>query len=1138
MAQSESNKRQKYISALSDTLQIDTLSIIPFSIEVSNIDTQYYKILWYEAKWIWKKKPSVDSVLISYRVMPFFLSKNFFHKDAARIETNFAITPYYYDGVQANANAPFVDFGNVDYSGSFGRALSFGNSQDVVLNSQFNLQFEGDLGDSISLTGAITDNNIPFQPQGNTQQIQEFDRIFIKLQRKKTTIIAGDYDIKKPESYFMSFYKRVQGGFFSTQTQINKYISNKVGVGASLAKGKFVRNTITALEGNQGPYRLTGNNNEQFFIVLAGTERVYIDGVLMSRGEDQDYVIDYNTAEVTFMPRRLITKDLRLVIEFEFADRNYLNSLFYISDEVQIGNKLQVLFNIYSNQDAKNQPILQSLDSSHKRLMATVGDSIHQALYPAVTRIDTFAGNKVLYIRTDTVVAGNLYKDIYVYSQQKDSILYQVGFSFVGTGKGNYKQSVNSANGRVYAWIAPENGLLQGDFEPVLQLITPKKQQMITGRLQYQIDDNKSLMLETAMSNNDPNTFSKINNETHTGWAAKFIYTEKRFISKQKDLYIESGINYEYVQDRFKPLERFRTVEFNRDWNVNAIDKPQNEHLSSVRFSLVKSNRGNLSYQFGNYLRGNAFKGFQQVATLNYLHAGNRVMIKGDWIQQSTTLTNSNFYRPIIELEHTFKKLYNTLLGTKYFLEHNVLRDARQDTLLKSAFSFDALTFYVKNNHSTLNTFGAEYTYRRDRATANNEFKQATLGNTIALNAQIGSIKNQDIKFTTAWRTLAINDTTITQLKPEESLLGRVEYNFQFVKGLISGNLLYEMGAGQEPKREFTYVKVVAGQGQYVWRDYNKDSIEQLNEFELAIFPDEKLYIKIFTPTNQYVKAKYTVYNQALILNPKAILGSEQKSSIKKIIGLLYFQSAIQLSNRYIGMQGISQYNPFAHSGNDSLLINSNASVTHSVFINRFGNKWGIDYIRLNTTLRTLMTYGVDGRNQLEHTLRFRYNVYKQFVVNMILKQGNRQFSSAFLENRDFFIDNKVIEPGINWLLRKNQLRIQCSYKYDLRQNKMNLGGEKAVADYYNSEIRYNIISSGSINTKITYANIQYDGNSNNSLGYAMLDGLQNGKNWLWNVGLDKRLSKNVEMSIQYEGRKPATSNAIHTGRATLRAIF
>lgn len=1135
-----SNLRFKVISSRIDSLQIDTFSIVPGSFHIVGIDTPDYYVDYFAGKLYWKNLSKQDSVVIQYRTFGFSFLKPYTHKDVRAIESNYLITPYYYDATEAakSNDKVFIDFGSVDYAGSFGRALSFGNSQDVVLNSQFNLQLDGDLGDSIRLTGAITDNTIPFQPEGNTQQLQEFDKVFIQLSRKRSSLIVGDYDIKRPDGYFMNFYKRVQGGMINSSFRTGKQGENKVAIGASLAKGKFVRNAIIALEGNQGPYKLTGPNGEQFFVVLAGTERVYIDGQLQSRGEGQDYIIDYNTAEVTFMPRRIITKDLRITVEFEFSDRNYLNSLIYFQNDWKVNKDLQLRFNIYSNQDAKNQPIQLSLDSAQKSYLAGIGDSIGLALYPSVRYEDTFSNNKILYKRIDTIVNGFLYQNIYVFSSNPDSAKYSLAFTYVGIGKGNYKQSINSANGRVYEWIAPLSGSLQGEYEPVQVLVTPKKQQMLTVGATYQLDSAKVLSVEGAVTNYDPNLFSSIHNTTHTGLAAKLNYEEARTLSSSKGLTLSSKINYEYVQGRFKPIERFRNVEFARDWNMGANELAANELLGYFSTALSKKEWGNLEYKFGNYMRGTNFRGIQHITSLNVLRNGYKLLVKGDWIKQNNSLTKGTFFRPSAEIEKQFSFLHNFSIGTKFLMENNAHKDAQMDTLLHNAFSFDALSFYLKNSTNSDKHFNLEYTLRHDRGVKKNEFKPSTVGHTFSLNTAITSIKNHDIKLTSAYRILNIRDSSLTVFKPDESLLGRLEYTFTLWKGLISGNMLYEMGSGQEVKREFTYVQVPAGQGVYVWRDYNQDNLKQLNEFEVAIFPDEKLYIRVFTPTNQYVKAKYSVYNQSISISPKAIWGDIKRFGFKKLATSIYLQSAVQLNNRFVGKNGIAQYNPFMNVFEDSLLINNNSSFINSMFINRFSNKWGIDYIHTLNGGRTLLNYGVDTRQNTEHQIRGRYNLSQNITLNASIKKGYRSFKSQFLESRTYFINTKSMEPGITILFFKNQFRIQSGYKFDERKNKQIYGNELATLHSLNLDMKYNILSSGSINVKGTFANIHFNGVANSTIGYTMLDGLQAGKNWLWGANFEKRLSRNIEMSLEYEGRKPGSSNPVHTGRASVRAIF
>jgi hypothetical protein len=112
------------------------------------------------------------------------------------------------------------------------------------------------------------------------------------------------------------------------------------------------------------------------------------------------------------------------------------------------------------------------------------------------------------------------------------------------------------------------------------------------------------------------------------------------------------------------------------------------------------------------------------------------------------------------------------------------------------------------------------------------------------------------------------------------------------------------------------------------------------------------------------------------------------------------------------------------------------------------------------------------------------------------------------------------------------------NYQYDQKKDAVAFGGEKTITNSLNLEAKYNAVSNTSLTAKFTFSNINYTGAPNTTVSYIMLDALQPGKNYLWDINFTKRLVNNLEISFEYEGRKPGGSPTINTGKASLRALL
>lgn len=1137
-----SNLRLKKIAVNSKVNYFDSLSVVPNTFKVIEAPIVTYILDEINSSLIWIVKPIKDSVWVQYRVMPFRLNKKYQHLDYEDVRYRFLnnnpikLT----ENNETNVNR-LIDFKGLQSEGSFGRSISFGNNQDASLNSSMNFQISGLIGDSLQLLAAISDNNIPIQPDGNTKDLRDFDRIFLQIKKNKWQVSFGDLDFKENKNYFLNFYRRLQGVSFSTENKISNKISNNFLVSGAIAKGKFTRNTITALEGNQGPYRLQGANNELYFVILAGTERVFIDGELMQRGESEDYTINYNSAELIFTPKRVVTKDSRIIVEFQYADRNYLNTQLFASDEIKFNDKVSVNLTAYSNTDSKNSTIDQDLDLNQKNFLSAIGDSIQNA-FTSNAVIDTFSIGKILYKKIDTVYNGNIHDSVFVQSSDNNLLLYRLSFTYVGIGKGNYKQSLKGSNGKIYEWVMPNvNNEKQGDYEPVSFLVTPKKQQVYALGINADLTKQFKIGTEMALSNYDVNTFSNIDKQNDHGWAGKIFFknTSNKFLFLKSSHEIEINGNYELVNKEFKTVERLRNVEFYRNWNMINDFKLSDESLCSISFKLLGGNGGYFQYNLINYNRKEGYNGNQH--QMNFYSkikqwSFNANLNKVNFEQLSV---KGDFFRPSIYVTKSFKKIRNIQIGSFFISEVNKLKFTSTDSFLFGSNAFYRFESFIKSDSNLMNRWKLGYFNRIDYLPNNNLLTKSDESNNWSFNTSLNRNFNHQLSLTANYRTLQVFNNKVSNLKDDKTIVGRVDYNFKTIKGFLKGNLFYEVGAGQEQKREFSYLLVPAGQGEYTWIDYNGNGIEELNEFEAGVFQDQKKYIRIFTPTNEYIKANSLQFNYSVDVYPSEIIKSKS-NQLSKVFSNLTANSTLQINKKLIADNNFI-FNPFENKFTDTSLVYSNSNISNSIFYNRMSIKWGFDLTQNQLQSVSLLTYGKESRDLNSLIARLRINLKSNIISNFTCKRITNTLSTENIKfnNRNYKIEQTNYEPSLTYMY-KSKFRAVLSYVLVLKNNTLD-STEKSISHAINTELKYNLFSNTSISIKGTYNQISfeaYEGAANTAVGYVMLEGLTPGKNYLWNLDIVKRLAGNIEVNIQYEGRKSENSRLINIGRASIRAIF
>lgn len=1113
--------RTKY--AVTDIIKIDSISLQKSSLKILDSNDQLLAPTNYQVDQITGKiamdntKILSDSITVIVTEYPEFLTKTYSIYENPQILDNAISGSKLYQIPQENSKK-FIPFDGLNTVGSISRGITIGNNQSAVVNSNLDLQITGKISEDVTLKASLQDSNIPLQEGGYSQKLDEFDQIFIELASKNWTIRGGDLFLENRSSSFLNFNKKVQG------VSANFHFGNEDGktsifTSAALVKGQYAKSNFTGQEGNQGPYKLKGSNDALYVLVISGSERVFVNGVQLQRGENNDYTIDYNAGEITFTTIFPINSDMRITVEYQYSDRNYTRLLTY-AGALHERKMWSLGAYVYSENDIKNQSLQQNLSEEQAQILAAAGDNQDLMTAPSAY-IDTYSANKVLYEKK--IIDGI---QIFEYSNDETAELYNVRFLLVGPNQGNYKLESTAAISKIYSYVAPINGIKQGNYEPISRLIPPTKLQIaiIQGRITP--TEKTDIRFEIAGSNNDLNLFSRIDNNDNYDYATKINASHKFKVANQR---ATAFANYQYIGEDFRTVERLNTIEFDRDWNSFEAKGDQSLIVAGININFQNSDTlqlGSAEYKVEKLDYQDTFSGVRHIGSVNL--AVNNFRIKGDasLLKSNGEIQQSTFNRGwAVAKYHLNDKNW---LGVSGRFEDNLQTNKGSNTPLALSQKFTEYGALLGRGDSTAVYGEIGFLSRTTDSLQSQILQQVSWSNSFYLKSKLIQNEKTNLSAYVNYRSLKYNNPL---LKNEDALNSRIIYNDRFFDQFIQIATTYETSSGSIPQQEFTYLEVEAGQGVYVWNDYNANGIQELEEFEVAPFQDLAKFIRIFLPNQIYLKTHQNKFSQSVTLNPVPWQNSQ---GIKKILSMFYNQTSYIIDRKIKRKNTSFDLNPFSSDNED--LLGNNANFRNSLYYNRGKQNHSVTWTVLNSNAKNLLSVGAVQNNNRSQQIQYTHLFKKYWLFNLGVQQNSASVTSDNFDQKNYEIKSEYILPKISYIFSRNA---SLDVFYELRNKENQIGARETLKqNKLGTSFNYSSNQKFTMSGSYAFLSNDYNGEPNSAVGFQMLEGLQAGKNSVWQLLLQRNITQYLDVNVSYQGRKSETSKAIHTGSVQLRAFF
>ena len=992
---------------------------------------------------------------------------------------------------------------NLISNGSIFRELSLSTGRGLALNSGLRLQLDGRIGDAVGVTAALTDQSVPLQPEGTTQTLEEVDKIYITLDHPNGQATFGDFTTDFQTGRFGEFRRKLEGVKFT-----GNYGPHRASVVGAISKGQYRSQQLRGREGSQGPYRLTGSDGSREIVVLAGTERVWLNGDLLTRGASQDYTIDYSNAEITFSPRRLITDESRIVVDFQYSDFQYNRSIYAGRFSTDLwDSKIRVDAMAASESDDRDNPLNPLINE-------TVEDSLS-------TLPGTDGSLRVSTVSPDT---GGAYGRV-----DSAGISY---YTYLGEGQGNYSilfsrdpagEYVRQTNpaGQIYYEYRPQADRV--NYSPTVRVTAPKSHQIQDINLRFVPNERVSISTEIAASQRNENTYSRIGDPA-TGIAA--TSEGELTLFRWGEEHGRNGVTlYGTYQDRggdFNPIGRAQSVEFRRNWSLSRGEPmwfSGRRRQSEVGLRVVDSRFLTGRLEWGRLTMGQGIE-----ANRNLQEVSGRYGL----------IEQLSFRREeAVQEERERRELQQAELRTGFGVFHPYIRWHMEE------FEGDSsVVLYQPAGGITLESGGSARTTLAYSLETIHERPDS-------LNSRVRKSRGRTMTWSGSWRPGSVLqtrwDVTHRQRQYASWVEGRQNSRFLLAdwSGRLRGqnvpwvDLRFQWDAlwekEQVARQEHRYIRVEEGLGEYRYDSTYAD-----------YFPDpEGRYILRIVPGNEYEPVTGIQLGGEFHLEPG------HNTAENSVLGTVF--DNIRSSTRWRYQQKIREGAPTVIfywddlTRPDSAVVRQLQELRQDLHLFPGSPYYAVRYrYHKQTSLNGLDFRGAELQSREEHALRWRLAAIRPWAVETNIGVENFLRRSFFqsLRNRD--VNQRFAETEVGYYPSpRHVLRTTIRWQTDK--------GVVAARDVQvrlfrlGEEYTFRISEKGRITAQIGWIDVRNtgDGPDLQFLPYEVAEGYQPGVTWEFDLHADYRLSEYLTLRLDYRGEdEPHRQGMYHRASGEIRAIF